>query len=155
MFKKQIETSVEIAASPERVWRELTRFEKYPEWSRFILSIEGEPRQGARLKARLDDGGRPLTIEPELLTARENEELCWEGKLGSPLLFAGRHYFRLTAMPDGYTRFTHGEYFRGALVPLLWKTLNTRTRAAFEHFNAALCQRAESTVTSTRPAVSV
>jgi hypothetical protein len=151
MPTKQLETSIEIAASPQRVWRELTNFPKYRDWSRFVLAIEGEPRLGERLQVRLDDGSRPMTIKPELIVVRENEELCWQGKLGSSFVFGGQHYFRLAAQPDGYTRLTHGERFRGLLLPVLWKTLNTRTRKAFERFNEALRERAESTSTSARP----
>ncbi len=140
-----IETTVDIAASPRRVWRELTNFAKYPEWSRFILAIEGHPQPGARLTVRLDDGRAPITIRPELVVAKENEELCWHGKLGADFVFSGQHYFRLAPLSDGYTRFTHGERYGGLLVPLLWKTLDTRTRKAFVVFNEALRARAEGT----------
>ena len=40
-------------------------------------------------------------------------------------------------------RFTQREEFRGVLVPLLWKQLDTRTRAGFEAMNEALKARAE------------
>ncbi len=140
-----IETTVDIAASPQRVWRELTTFTKYPEWSRFIVAIEGQPQPGARLRVRLDDGGAALTIRPELLVARENEELCWRGTLGARVVFSGQHYFRLSPLPDGYTRFTHGEHFGGLLLPFFWKTLDTRTRKSFVRFNEALRARAEGT----------
>lgn len=151
MAEKHLETSVEIAASPQRVWRELTNFAKYREWSRFIVAIDGELRTGAHLKVRLDDGRRVLNLKPTLIYVEDGVEMCWEGKLGSSLVFAGRHYFRLLPLPDGYTRFSHGENFRGALVPLLWKSLDTHTRRAFERFNEALRERAESTAISARP----
>lgn len=155
MPNRHLETAIEIAASPQRVWRELTNFSKYREWSRFVVSVLGEPRVGERLTIKLDQGrGRPMVIKPELISVRENQELCWEGKLGTSLLFAGQHYFRLTPLPDGYTRFTHGEHFRGVLVPALWKTLDTTTRAAFERFNEALRERSESTAISSRPSLS-
>lgn len=147
MTAKQIDTRIEIAASPQRVWRELTSFAHYPEWSRFILAIEGEPRAGARLAVKIMDGRAPITFRPELRVARENEELCWEGKLGASFLFSGRHYFRLESLADGYTRLTHGETFGGVLLPLLWGTLRTRTRTGFADFNEALRARAERTRT--------
>lgn len=153
MFDKQMETSVEIAASPQRVWRELTSFGQYGTWSRFVQSIQGEPRVGARLTVKLDDGGGAMVIKPTLIVVRENEELCWEGKLGTGLVFAGQHYFKLIGQPDGYTRFVHGERFRGALVPALWGRLDTRTRKAFEQFNEALRDRSESTVANARPSL--
>lgn len=144
MSRRQIETTVDIAASVERVWTELTSFGKYREWSHFILGIDGEPRAGTKLEVRLDDGSRPMTIRPVVLRSSPSEELRWKGKLGAEFLFSGEHYFQLRALPDGRTRLTHGEIFCGILTPLLWGTLNTRTRKAFGEFNEALRVRAES-----------
>lgn len=57
MSKHTIETAVDIDAPVERVWRVLTDFAGYQQWNRFILSIAGEMREGARLSVRMDDGG--------------------------------------------------------------------------------------------------
>jgi hypothetical protein len=143
MSGRTIETYIDIAAPVERVWSALTDFARFPEWSRFILAIEGEARPGTRLSARLDDGGGAMQIRPEVLVCKEHDELRWRGVLGASLIFSGEHYFRLQALPAGGTRLTHGEIFGGLLVPLLWQRLNTRTRRGFEDFNAALRQRAE------------
>jgi len=143
MTSRQMETVVDIGAPPARVWAQLTRFAAYPEWSRFIASIRGEPRVGERVTVELDDGSRPVTIKPVLLVVAENEELRWRGTLVIPWLFSGEHYFKLTALPDGRTRLTHGEQFGGLLVPLLWRMLDTRIRASFGVFNEALRARAE------------
>lgn len=144
MSSRKIETSVDIAAPVEDVWRVLTDFARFPQWSRFILAIEGEARPGTRLSARLDDGGGAMQIRPEVLVCKEHDELRWRGTLGASFLFSGEHYFRLQALPGGGTRLTHGEVFGGLLVPLLWTRLNTSTRRGFEDFNAALRARAES-----------
>jgi len=143
MSGRSIETTLDIAAPVERVWQVLTDFVSYPQWSRFILAIEGEPRPGARLSARLDDGGGAMQISPQVLMCKEHDELRWRGVLGASFLFSGEHYFRLQALPGGRTRLIHGEVFGGVLVPLLWQRLNTRTRQGFEDFNAALRARAE------------
>lgn len=45
MSKYAIETAVEIDVPVERVWRVLTAFSSYPQWSRFIHSITGEARE--------------------------------------------------------------------------------------------------------------
>ena len=148
MSGRSIETAIEIAAPVERVWRVLTDFARFPQWSRFILSIEGEARPGARLSARLDDGGGPMQIRPEVLVCKDRDELRWRGVLGASFLFSGEHYFRLEALPGGGTRLTHGEVFGGLLVPLLWTRLNTRTRQGFEDFNTALRERAETAVSA-------
>ena len=36
-----VTSSIEIAASPERVWQVLTDFASYPKWNPFILSLSG------------------------------------------------------------------------------------------------------------------
>lgn len=58
-------------------------------------------------------------------------------------LFDGEHIFELVDLGDGTTKFLHREQFRGILVPLLWKQLDTATRQAFVDMNTALKQRAE------------
>jgi hypothetical protein len=142
MSSRAIETTIDISAPIEHAWRVFTDFPSYPQWSRFVVDIRGEPRPGARLSVRLDDGGGAMQIRPEVLSC-EPYELRWRGVLGASFLFSGEHYFRLEALPGGGTRLTHGEVFGGLLVPLLWTRLSTRTRAGFEDFNTALRERAE------------
>jgi uncharacterized protein YndB with AHSA1/START domain len=47
----RIETQIEIAASPQRVWSILMDFPGYTRWNPFIRSIEGRPELGALLNA--------------------------------------------------------------------------------------------------------
>ena len=147
MSRHVIETSIDIRAPIERVWAILTSFESFPQWSRFILTIEGKARAGERLSVKLDDGGgSPMHFRPAVIACEEQVELRWRGTVGAGFLFTGEHRFHLSPTTDGSTRFTHSERFRGLLVPLLWKKLNTRTRGAFNDFNAALRQRSEAAV---------
>ena len=46
-----IETEIEIAASPERVWSILMDFPAYPEWNPFIRSLSGVAKPGEKLRA--------------------------------------------------------------------------------------------------------
>ncbi|MFM2360786.1 MAG: hypothetical protein RLY16_2779, partial [Bacteroidota bacterium] len=39
---KEIKTTIEIHASPARVWEVLTNFDEYPNWNPFIKSLKGE-----------------------------------------------------------------------------------------------------------------
>lgn len=146
MSEKQIETTVDIAAPVQRVWAELTSFANFSEWSRFILAIRGDLRTGSKLEVRLDQGKGPMTIRPQLVVHNERQELRWRGTLGASFVFWGEHYFQLAPLPDGGTRFTHGERFGGVLLPLLWKSLDTQTRKAFGEFNEALRARSEAAV---------
>jgi hypothetical protein len=145
MSKHTIETAVDIAAPVERVWRVLTDFASYPQWSRFILSINGEAREGARLSVRMDDGGGAMMVSPEILVCKAPAELRWRGVLGAPFLFSAEHRFRLEPLVGGGTCLDHSEKFGGLFVPLFWKRFDTRTRQAFQQFNAAIRARAENT----------
>jgi hypothetical protein len=143
MSQRIIETTIDIAAPVETVWRTLRDFANYPQWSRFILSIEGDAQRGAHIVVRLDDGAGVMRMRPKIVTCDENVELRWRGILGASFLFAGEHSFRLEALPNGATRFTQSETFEGILVPLFWKRLDKQTRRAFHSFNEALRKRVE------------
>jgi hypothetical protein len=144
MFETSIGSTIDIDAPAERVFSVLTNFPEYPVWSRFIASITGDARVGGRLTVTLDDGaGKPVAFKPTVLALAPDRELRWRGVLGASFVFSGEHYFRLSTLDDGKTRLSHGEIFRGLLVPLLRGQLSTRTRAAFQAFNEALRARVE------------
>ena len=141
---REITTECQVAASPQRVWEVLTDFAAYGSWNPFVKSIEGVPKAGEKLVARIHPPGRrKMTFRPTVRVADAGRELRWLGRLLVPGLFDGEHYFQLEAAPGGGTRFVHGECFRGLLVPLAWSSMEPATRAGFEAMNAALRQRAQ------------
>lgn len=142
MSQRIIETSIDIEAPIERVWHVLSDFPRYPQWSRFIQSIEGTPNAGARLSVQLNDGGTTMRFRPEVLVCGPHE-LRWRGLLGASFVFTGEHRFLLEALSESRTRLIHSEVFSGILVSLLWKRLDTATRQGFQDFNAALRARSE------------
>ena len=145
---KQLHTEIEIDASAKRVWELLTDFASYPEWNPFIRSIGGQPAPGERLRARLEPpGGRAMTFEPKVLTAEPNCELRWLGHLLVPGLFDGEHSFIIQPLEDDRVRFVQREAFRGLLVPLFARSLESKTRRGFEEMNRALKGRAEAAPT--------
>lgn len=144
MFQHRIETEIEISASPERVWTTLMAFTRYPEWNPFIRSIDGTPRAGARVVVQIEPAGkRGMTFRPTLTVVDEERELRWLGRLVMPGLFDGDHAFTLEPTSDGRTLFKQVESFRGVLVPLLKKSLDSNTRRGFDAMNQALKTRAE------------
>lgn len=128
----------------DRVWEVLAGFESYPDWNPFVQEISGDLAVGERLRAVLrPPEGRGLTIKPTVTAVDPGQRLSWIGRLGVPGIFDGQHLFELTATEVG-TRLAHSESFRGILVPVLWRSLETGTRAGFELMNEALKNRAES-----------
>jgi hypothetical protein len=140
---RELDTSIEIDAPPERVWSVLTDFDSFPDWNPFIRSARGEVEPGAKLEIRLEPpGGRAMTFKPTVLVAEPGRELRWLGRLLLPGLFDGEHIFRIEPIEGGRSRFVQAERFRGLLVPLFGRTLE-QTRRGFEAMNEALRRRAE------------
>jgi len=144
---RTIQTEILIDAPPEAVWSVLTQFETYPAWNPFIVNIQGARTEGGRLDVLLHPpGGSAMTFRPIILRWNENQELRWKGKLLVPVLFDGAHYFCIEKSANGKSRFLHGEKFSGVLVPLLWKSLEPKTRAGFDAMNRALKTVVESQI---------
>ena len=141
-MKKNLETSIVIHASAQKIWNILTNFEKYPEWNPFVLSVSGEPAKGEKLKVNIQG----MKLAPVVLVAEKETEFRWLGKFFIDGLFNGEHYFKLNENPDGTTKFTHGELFSGVLTGLFAKTLETKTKTGFQNMNLSLKKRAESVI---------
>jgi hypothetical protein len=140
---RELQTSTEIDATPERVWEILTDFPSYPGWNPFIRSIAGEAVPGAELRVTIQPpGGRAMSFKPTVREAEPQRELRWLGHLLVPRVFDGEHSLRIERIGEGRVRFVQAERFTGVLVPLLGGTLEA-TRRGFEAMNEALKRRAE------------
>ena len=105
---------------------------------------EGEVREGARLRIRIEPpGGKGMVFKPTVTRVVPAREFRWLGHLLFPGLFDGEHIFEILPSAENRIRFIHREKFRGLLVPLLWGGLEVNTRRGFEAMNAALKKRAE------------
>jgi hypothetical protein len=145
MRSRSLHTEIQIAASPEAVWQVLTDFAAFPQWNPLILEARGKPEEGRRITITLRAGeGRPFRVRPRLVRVIPHRELRWLGRVGLPGVFDGEHVFRIEPGADGTgVRFIHMEHFRGMLVHLLWRKLDSETRAGFEAMNQALKARVE------------
>ena len=141
---KDLHSEIEIDAPAERVWHLLTDFASYPQWNPFIRSIRGQPIRGEGLEVRIEPpGGRGMTFKPKVLDAEDNRELRWLGHLLVPGLFDGEHSFTIESLAKNRVRFVQREAFKGLLVPLFARSLETNTQRGFEEMNRALKERAE------------
>lgn len=131
-----------IAGPVEAAWEVLTDFPVYAEWNPFIRSIEGDLREGARLRATLQlPGRRPRTFTPTVTSVEPGHRISWLGRLWVPGLVDAAHSFELVPGESGLV-FVHREDFRGLLVPALGGVVR-ETRAAFAAMNDALVQRVD------------
>jgi hypothetical protein len=60
-----------------------------------------------------------------------------------PGVFDGEHTFSIEPLEDNRVRFIQREAFKGLLVPLFARSLETNTQQGFEEMNHALKERAE------------
>lgn len=140
---KRIETEIQIAASPETVWKILTDLEQYPEWNPFIRNAQGRLKEGQKLAVRIaPPGSKEMTFKPTVTTVIEYAEFSWLGYFIFPGIFDGRHIFGITEN-EGGCLLVQKEEFSGLLVPLLWNSMEKNTREGFVLMNEALKQRAE------------
>ena len=144
MFEREIQESIEIAASPSEVWWQLTNFEAYREWNPFITRISGEAASGTRLTVAMQPASMPpIVLRPRVLVAEPERELRWRGRLGWPKLFDAEHAFTIESMGVDRVRFIQRERFSGLLAPGALPLIEQRLRESFRAMNQALRQRAE------------
>ena len=140
MAHKEIKTSIDINATPEKVWSILTNFQDYPNWNPFITSVEGNFAVGEKVK--IHAGG--MKFSPTVLAYKPNKELRWLGSLLFKGLFDGEHSFEIINKNDGTVTFNHAENFNGILVGLFAKKLDLETKQRFNLMNEKLKELAES-----------
>jgi len=114
-------------------------FDQYPTWNPFIKSIKGNTNVGGKLEAVLAN----TKFKPTVLVNDKNRQFKWLGNVIFPGLFDGAHNFELIENKDGSVTMIQSEEFKGILVPLLKKKLDTEILDHFKAMNQALKQRAE------------
>ncbi|MEL7159195.1 MAG: SRPBCC domain-containing protein [Bacteroidota bacterium] len=132
-----LRTEILLSATPDAVWAVLTDFASYPDWNLFLTHASGDWSVGNTVA--ITAGG--MSFKPVVLAYETGKELRWRGNLLLDTLFVGEHYFLLEERTPGKTLLTHGEDFRGVLLPILRSKLVKDTKAGFEAMNEALAAR--------------
>lgn len=141
----ELNSEIEINASPETVWNLLTDTSRFPEWNPFIRRLSGELKVGQKLAVFIQpSGANGMEFRPAVTKVEPNRELRWLGRLILPGLFDGEHIFQIESLGEKRVRFHQREIFSGILVPLLKKSLDADTRRGFNEMNQKLKELAES-----------
>ena len=144
---KEIKTEIIINSNTSKIWTILMDFNKYPEWNPFIRRIRGDLVESGRITAELRPlGSAGMTIRPVLLNVDPRHEIRWKGHLFFSGLFDGEHIFEIRSEGTGRCRFVQREIFSGLILPLFIGMLKGGTARGFADMNAALKERAVSTV---------
>src|SRR5262245_12651887 len=118
-FTTLYQVEINISAGPERVWTLLTNAQDFPRWNSTVTKVEGQIRDGERLRLHVPDSDRVFT--PVVSDVVPNERMTWTGGLAP--VFRGVRTFALTARNDGSTDFRMLERFSGLLLPLIKRLL--------------------------------
>jgi uncharacterized membrane protein len=146
------ETSIEIAASPERIWSTLSDVERWPEWTRSVSEVERLDAGdfGAGSRARVKQPGMPRLVW-EVTEYVPGEVFSWASKAPGVTTTGGH---RLVADPGG--RGSGGEEpgdrvtvtltldQEGFLAPVVWRLTGSRSRGYVQMEADGLKRRCES-----------
>jgi hypothetical protein len=111
--------AVNIRAKADSVWRLLTDAEGFPRWNSTVARIEGQIREGQKL--RLQVPGTTRTFTPKVSGVVPNQRMTWSD--GFAPMFKGVRTFELKPRDDGSTDFAMEERFSGLMLPLAKKTM--------------------------------
>jgi hypothetical protein len=118
---RAVESRIDIAAPPWRVWRVLTDFDTYSVWNPVLTRVRGCPEEGARLRVRVEPPGRrsALTLNGLVVALETGREVRWRSRLLLlPGLLDGEHAFHLEWLAGGRaTRLRQAARFTGLLAP--------------------------------------
>lgn len=116
----EISHTIDLAAPPARVWEVLVDFPSYARWNSQLHYLGGEARPGGTLTLRLAvPGTTAYEFSPRISAWEEQRQFAWIGRTaGIPRLFDGEHFFTLSPLPNGGTRLTNREEYRGILAPI-------------------------------------
>ncbi len=113
-FSLMCRVEVNIQATPHRVWTVLTDAPGFPRWNSTVTAVEGEIRDGRKLRIRVP--GTDRTFSPTISGFVTNERMTWTG--GFAPMFKGVRTFELKQKNDGTTDFTMQECLSGLMLPL-------------------------------------
>jgi hypothetical protein len=141
-FSLLCHVEVTIQSPPGRIWALLTDARSFPRWNSTVTAIEGEIRDGQRV--RVHAPGTDRTFTPRISSVVPDVRMTWTG--GFAPLFKGVRTFELTPQPGGSTIFVMRERFSGLMLPIVGHSLPD-FGPVFERYATDLKHEAERTHT--------
>lgn len=135
-----IQTSINIRAPKEVVWKAIVDFDSYHLWNSFIPKARGHALPGEKIEMTIHvPGESPQKYQVQIKESLQDEKLTWLGHFKFRGLIDGYHSFDLVSVDHSSTELKHNEYFSGILVPLVWKSfLTTKLRQGLLTLNQDL-----------------
>lgn len=118
-FSLVCRVEVSIESSPDRIWTLLTNAKDFPRWNSTVTSIDGEIRDGQRIRIHVPGTDRVFT--PFISNVVPNVRMTWTG--GFAPLFKGVRTFELVPLPGASTTFVMQEHFSGLMLPIVGRAM--------------------------------
>ncbi len=133
-FSRATSVSINIKADASIIWALLTNAEDFPRWNSTITSIEGNIKEGEKikLKVKLDE---KRTFKIKIKEMNPEKSMVWGDS-------QGKRTFTLDKQNDGSVQFTMHEKMGGLMFPLYAKLIPPFDEA-FETYAADLKREAE------------
>ena len=110
-FSMVCRVETRIQAGSEIIWSLLTNAKGFPNWNSTVSRIEGQIREGERLRIHVP--GTSRTFKPQVLDVIENKCMTWSD--GFAPIFKGSRTFELSPNVNGSTDFVMEERFQGLI----------------------------------------
>jgi hypothetical protein len=104
-----------IGAPAATVWSLLTDATGFHRWNSTVTRVEGQIREGERLRIHVP--GTDRTFTPKVSGVVPSQRMTWTGGLFP--MFKGVRTFELRPCDDGSTEFVMEERFSGLMVPFV------------------------------------
>ena len=144
-FSLLCRVEVSIRAPADRIWKLLTDATDFSRWNSTVTAIDGEIRDGQRI--RIHAPGTTRTFTPTISHVVPDARMTWTGGLAA--LFKGVRTFELRPASNGVTTFVMQERFSGLMLPLVGRAL-PNFGPVFERYAIDLKREAERAATRDR-----
>jgi len=119
IFSLECHVDLNVRAPVQRLWALLTDSSGFPRWNSTVTAIDGEIREGGRLRVHVPSTTRVFT--PRVSGVVPNARMTWTG--GFSPIFKGVRTFELRSKQDGTTDFSMSETFSGLMLPLVSRSM--------------------------------
>jgi hypothetical protein len=115
IFSMTCRVTLDIRAPAATIWSLLTDANGFPRWNSTVTRVEGQIREGERL--RVHAPGTDRTFTPRVSGVVPDTRMTWTG--GFSPVFKGVRTFELRPCDDGSTQFAMEERFSGLMLPFV------------------------------------
>jgi hypothetical protein len=137
-FSMTCRVEAKIYANAETIWALLTDAKAFPRWNSTVTGIDGDIREGERIRIHVP--GTDRTFTPRISDVEINKHMTWSNGLAP--LFRGSRTFELRQCNNGSTDFIMEEKFDGLIFAIVKNRLPD-FKSIFEKYAFDLKNEAE------------